>query len=79
MNRFLFSAVLSLTCLAGPAFGETVSQLEIEQRCRSYAIEDGILEEELKAYLQECIEVLSTPASEESEEKEAESGNKKDD
>ena len=35
---------------------EPLSQEDIQQRCQTYAKEDGILAEELAAYVEDCVQ-----------------------
>lgn len=44
------------------------SAMELEERCKTYAKEDGVQEAEMEIYMKECIDSLSAPAEEDSEE-----------
>jgi hypothetical protein len=41
--------------------------MDVEEQCKIYAKEDGVLESEMETYLKECIDSLSAPAAGESE------------
>lgn len=59
MNKFAVStltACLACGSLAMVQAAEPLSQEDIQQRCQTYAKEDGILAEELAAYVEDCVQ-----------------------
>lgn len=62
MTKTLTTAMLAMLLpLAASAALSEESTEELEARCQAYAQEDGVPQEELEAYIAECVAGLRTP------------------
>ncbi len=65
-------ALLILFGITAPVVAEE-SIDEMDKRCRSYAVEDGIPAEELEDYVKECIDGIMQEGSDSAQESDSES------
>ncbi len=55
----LIPALGLLALIAAPVMAD--ERQEAEERCQIFAKEDGVTEQELAAYMQQCVEELTAP------------------
>ena len=58
---------LVLLSFAFGATGAVIAEEAMEDRCRTYAVEDNIPAEEVELYVEECIEILGKENTEQTE------------
>lgn len=61
----LFPAFALLALIVAPVMAD--ERQEAEERCKVFAQEDGVTEQEMAGYMQQCVEELTAPVPGEEE------------
>jgi len=56
MKKAMFALLAAITVFSTAA--QAVSRQEAEDECRALAADDGVTEDEMKDYLQECVDSI---------------------